>query len=270
MSDAVTRYKLTLEYDGGPFVGWQRQDNGLSVQQVVEDAVFGFCGERTPVQAAGRTDAGVHAWGQVAHVDIAKATRPDVVRDALNYHLKPHPVAVVAAEVAPGDFHARFSATGRRYLYRIVNRRAKLALDAGRVWLVPVPLDAAAMAQGAQRLLGRHDFTSFRSAACQAASPVKTLDRLDVTRTGDEIRIEAAARSFLHNQVRIMVGTLRLVGEGKWTADDVTAALAATNRERGGPTAPPDGLYLTAVRYEAPSDAAVGKLEADDAVDDQA
>ncbi|TWT15690.1 tRNA pseudouridine(38-40) synthase TruA [Reyranella sp. CPCC 100927] len=266
----MTRYKLTLEYDGGPFVGWQRQDNGLSVQQAVEEAVYRFCGERAHVQAAGRTDAGVHARGQVAHVDIAKDTRADTVRDALNYHLKPHPVAVVAAATAAADFHARFSATGRRYLYRIVNRRAKLALDAGRVWLVPVPLDATAMALGAARLLGRHDFTSFRSAACQAASPVKTLDRLDVSRTGDEIRIEAAARSFLHNQVRIMVGTLRLVGEGKWTPDDVTAALMACNRERGGPTAPPDGLYLTDVRYEAPSDAAVGEPETDDAVDDEA
>lgn len=264
----MARYKLTLEYDGAPFVGWQRQDNGLSVQQAVEDAVVRFCGERAHVQAAGRTDAGVHAWGQVAHVDIAKPTRPDVVRDALNFHLKPHPVAVVSAEAVPDGFHARFSATGRRYLYRIVNRRAKLALDAGRAWLVSVPLDDAAMAQGARRLVGRHDFTSFRSTACQAASPVKTLDRLDVSRTGDEIRIDVAARSFLHNQVRIMVGTLKLVGEGKWTPDDVAAALAACNRERAGPTAPPDGLYLAAVRYEAPSGSLEG--EADEAVDDQA
>jgi tRNA pseudouridine38-40 synthase len=265
----MTRYKLTLEYDGGPFVGWQRQDNGLSVQQAVEDAVHGFCGERVHVQAAGRTDAGVHATGQVAHVDIAKATRPDVVRDALNFHLRPHPVAVVAAEVAPPDFHARFSATGRRYVYRVVNRRAPLALDAGRAWLVSVPLDAAAMAAGAQRLLGRHDFTSFRSAACQAASPLKTLDRLDVTRAGEEIRVEAAARSFLHNQVRIMVGTLKLVGEGKWTADDVAAALAARGRERGGPTAPPEGLYLAEVRYDGPSAGGV-EAQADHAIDDQA
>lgn len=264
----MTRFKLTLEYDGGPFVGWQRQDNGLSVQQVVEDAVFGFCGERTLVQAAGRTDAGVHARGQVAHVDIVRDTRPDVVRDALNFHLKPHPVAVIAAEVAPAGFHARFSATGRRYEYRIVNRRARLALDAGRAWLVSAPLDAAAMAAAARRLVGRHDFTSFRSTACQAASPLKTLDRLEVTRSGAEVRIEAAARSFLHNQVRIMVGTLKLVGEGKWTADDVSAVLAARDRERGGPTAPPEGLYLMAVRYDAPS-AAGHDLQAEDAADDE-
>jgi tRNA pseudouridine38-40 synthase len=262
----MTRYKLTLEYDGGPFVGWQRQENGLSVQQVVEEAVFGFCGERVHVQAAGRTDAGVHARGQVAHVDIARDTRPDVVRDALNFHLKPHPVAVLAAEVAPPDFHARFSATGRRYLYRIINRRARLALEAGRAWLVSVPLDAAAMALAARRLVGRHDFTSFRSAACQARSPLKTLDRLDVTRHGEEIRIETAARSFLHNQVRIMVGTLKLVGEGKWTADDVSVALAARDRERGGPTAPPEGLYLAEVRYDAGS-GRVGCPQAEDADD---
>jgi tRNA pseudouridine38-40 synthase len=221
------------------------------------------------VQAAGRTDAGVHASGQVAHVDIEKEARPDTVRDALNFHLKPHPVAVIAAETAPPDFHARFRATGRRYLYRIVNRRARLVLDAGRAWLVPVPLDASAMVHGAARLVGRHDFTSFRSTACQAASALKTLDRLDVTRTGDEIRIEAAARSFLHNQVRIMVGTLKLVGEGKWTPDDVAAALAARDRTRGGPTAPPEGLYLADVRYDEPSGAG-GDLESDHGVDDQA
>jgi tRNA pseudouridine38-40 synthase len=261
----VTRYKLTLEYDGAPFVGWQRQDNGLSIQQAVEDAVFGFCGERTAVVAAGRTDAGVHARGQVAHVDIAKPTRPDVVRDALNFHLKPHPIAVLSASSVPVDFHARFSATGRRYLYRIVNRRARLALDAGRAWQVAAPLDDAAMAAAAQVLVGRHDFTSFRSAGCQAASPLKTLDRLDVARDGEEIAIAAAARSFLHNQVRIMVGTLKLVGEGKWSAADVAAALAARDRTRGGPTAPPDGLYLVDVRYDGPS-----AVEADDRQDDQA
>jgi len=265
----MTRYKLTLEYDGGPFVGWQRQDNALSVQQAVEDAVHGFCGERVHVQAAGRTDAGVHAWGQVAHVDIEKDTRPDVVRDALNFHLKPHPVVVVSAETAPADFHARFSASGRRYVYRIVNRRARLALDAGRAWQLSVPLDDAAMAVAARVLVGRHDFTSFRSTACQAASPVKTLDRLDVTRTGDEIRIEAAARSFLHNQVRIMVGTLKLSGEGKWSAADVQAALAARDRERGGPTAPPEGLYLAEVRYDAPS-AALDGAQAEDVDDAEA
>jgi tRNA pseudouridine38-40 synthase len=249
-------------------VGWQRQDNGPSVQQALEAAVMGFCGERVLVQAAGRTDAGVHASGQVAHVDIGKATRPDVVRDALNFHLKPHPVAVLSAEAVPADFHARFSATGRRYIYRIVNRRARLALAAGRAWLVPAPLDTARMQAAAQRLVGHHDFTSFRSAACQARSPLKTLDRLDVCRVGEEIRIEAAARSFLHNQVRIMVGTLKLAGEGRWTAADVDAALAARDRERGGPTAPPDGLYLVEVRYDAPSGA--GRRDADDAVGDEA
>ncbi|HJQ57349.1 MAG TPA: tRNA pseudouridine(38-40) synthase TruA [Vineibacter sp.] len=264
----MTRYKLVLEYDGAPFVGWQRQDNGLSVQQAVETAVLGFCGERVSVLAAGRTDAGVHARGQVAHLDIAKETRPDVVRDALNFHLKPHPVSVLSAAITPPGFHARFSATGRRYLYRIVNRRARLALDMGRAWQVAAPLDAAAMAAAARLLVGHHDFTSFRSTACQAASPLKTLDRLDVTLDGEEIRIEAQARSFLHNQVRIMAGTLKLVGEGKWAVGDVGAALAARDRTRGGPTAPPDGLCLMEVRYDAPA-AAAGPAP-DDGEDDQA
>jgi tRNA pseudouridine38-40 synthase len=262
----MTRYRLTIEYDGGGFVGWQRQDNGRSVQQALEDAVFGFCGERAPVYGAGRTDAGVHATGQVAHVDIARPTTADTVRDALNAHLRPAPVAVLAAAAVDDTFHARFSATGRRYLYRIVNRRAPLALDAGRAWQVGVPLDSDAMAEAATRLLGHHDFTSFRSAACQARSPLKTLDRLDVARQGDEIRLEIAARSFLHNQVRIMAGTLKLVGEGKWSADDVSAALAARDRTRGGPTAPPDGLYLAEVRYDGASGAG---QSADDAVDDE-
>ncbi|MBX3498260.1 MAG: tRNA pseudouridine(38-40) synthase TruA [Alphaproteobacteria bacterium] len=263
----MTRYRLTIEYDGGGFVGWQRQDNGLSVQQALEDAVFGFCAERVHVHGAGRTDAGVHATGQVAHVDIVRPTTPDTVRDALNAHLRPAAVSVLAAEIVDDAFHARFSATGRRYLYRIVNRRAKLALDAGRAWHVGALLDAEAMRAAAQRLLGRHDFTSFRSAACQARSPVKTLDRLDVARMGEEIRLDIAARSFLHNQVRIMTGTLKLVGEGKWSADDVAAALAACDRTKGGPTAPPDGLYLAEVRYDAASGAA--GQPADDAVDDE-
>jgi len=262
----MTRYRLTIEYDGSGFVGWQRQGNGPSVQQALEDAVFGFCGERKQVHGAGRTDAGVHATGQAAHVDVAKATTANTVREALNAHLRPAPVAVVEAVAVDDDFHARFSATGRRYLYRIVNRRAPLALDAGRAWQVGVPLDAEAMRVAATRLLGHHDFTSFRSTACQARSPVKTLDRLDVVRTGDEIRLEIAARSFLHNQVRIMAGTLRLVGEGKWSADDVSAALAARDRTRGGPTAPPDGLYLAEVRYDGGSGAAGNA--ADDAVDE--
>lgn len=263
----MTRYRLTIEYDGRSFVGWQRQDNGLSVQQTLEDAVFGFCGERTLVYGAGRTDAGVHATGQAAHVDIVRPTTTDTVRDALNAHLRPAPVAVLAAEAVDDAFHARFSATGRRYVYRIVNRRAPLALDSGRAWQVGVPLDDPAMRDAAARLLGHHDFTTFRSAACQARSPVKTLDRLDVTRSGDEIRLEIAARSFLHNQVRIMAGTLKLVGEGKWSADDVAAALAACDRTKGGPTAPPDGLYLAEVRYDGDSDAAGGQAS-DDAVDD--
>ncbi len=245
----MTRYKLVLEYDGGPFVGWQRQDNGPSVQAALEEAVAAFCGERVTAHAAGRTDAGVHALGQVAHVDIAKATDADTVRDALNFHLKPAPVAVIAAEAASDDFHARFSATGRRYLYRIVNRRAPLALERGRAWFVPAQLDAAAMHDAAQVLVGRHDFTSFRAAECQAKSPVKTLDRLDVARNGDELRIEAAARSFLHHQVRNMVGTLRRVGEGKWSAADVGAALARRDRSAAGPTAPAEGLYLVGVDY---------------------
>jgi tRNA pseudouridine38-40 synthase len=245
----VSRFKLTLEYDGGGFVGWQRQANGPSVQAALEAAVLAFCGETVEVVGAGRTDAGVHAAGQVAHLDLTRDCRPDTVRDALNFHLKPAPVSVLAAEPAPPDFHARFSAIRRRYRYRIVNRRAPLALERGRAWLVSAPLDAAAMQDAAARLVGRHDFTSFRATQCQAASPVKTLDRLTVTRSGDGIEIAAEARSFLHHQVRNMVGTLRLVGEGRWTADDVTAALAARDRAAAGPTAPADGLFLVGVDY---------------------
>jgi tRNA pseudouridine38-40 synthase len=245
----VTRYKLTLEYDGRGLVGWQRQDNGPSVQAALETAVKRFCGEAVSAQAAGRTDSGVHALGQVAHVDLDKATDGDTLRDALNFHLKPAAVAVLSAEAVAPDFHARFSAVERRYRYRIVNRRARLTLDEGRAWFVPVPLDAGAMGAAAQALVGRHDFTSFRASECQAKSPVKTLDALEVSREGEEIRIEARARSFLHHQVRNMVGTLKLVGEGKWTRDDVTRALAARDRKAAGPTAPAHGLYLVAVRY---------------------
>ncbi len=245
----MTRYKLTLEYDGRGFVGWQRQDNGPSVQAALEAAVKRFCGEAVSVEAAGRTDSGVHALGQVAHVDLDKAADGDTLRDALNFHLKPAAVAVLSAEAVAPDFHARFSATERRYRYRIVNRRARLTLDQGRAWFVPVPLDAGAMGDAAQALAGRHDFTSFRASECQAKSPVKTLAALEVSREGDEIRIEARARSFLHHQVRNMVGTLKLVGEGKWTRDDVARALAARDRKAAGPTAPADGLYLVAVRY---------------------
>jgi len=245
----VTRFKLTLEYDGGAFVGWQRQDNGPSVQQALEEAIQKFCGETVTSFAAGRTDAGVHALGQVAHVDLTRETTPETVRDALNFHLKPAPVAVLTAEIAPPDFHARFSATARLYLYRIVNRRAPLAVERGRAWLVGAPLDTEAMHAAAQRLVGHHDFTSFRAALCQAASPMKTLDRLDVTRAGDEVRIDARARSFLHHQVRNMVGTLKLVGLGRWHPDDVARALTARDRRAGGPTAPPEGLYLVENRY---------------------
>lgn len=245
----MTRYRLTLEYDGAPFVGWQRQAIGLSVQEALEKAVHRFSGESATVFAAGRTDAGVHALGQVAHLDLVRPFPVETVRDALNFHLKPHPIAVLAVAEAPPDFHARFSATSRTYIYRILNRRARPALDAGRRWWVPMPLDAGAMADAAQVLVGRHDFTTFRAALCQAKSPVRTLDLLQVERQGDEVLIGASARSFLHHQVRNMVGTLKLVGEGKWTVADVKAALDARDRGKGGPTAPAQGLFLVAVGY---------------------
>ncbi len=245
----MTRYRLTVEYDGTPFVGWQRQANGPSVQQALEEAVTAFCGETATVQGAGRTDAGVHALGQVAHVDIARETEADTVRKALNHLVRPAPIVVLASEAVADDFHARFSAIGRRYRYRILNRRAMPALDRNRVWWVPVPLDAAAMHEAAQVLIGTHDFSSFRAARCQAKSPLKTLDRLDVARDGNGIAVEAAARSFLHHQVRNIVGTLKLVGEGKWRAGDVADALNARDRSAGGPTAPAEGLYLTSVEY---------------------
>lgn len=245
-----TRWKITLEYDGRPFVGWQRQDNGPSVQGCVEEAVRRFAQEEVTVHCAGRTDAGVHALAMVASFDLAKDAPADTVMNALNFHLKPHPVAVLAAEAMDPEFHARFSCVGRSYLYRIVNRRAPLALEAGRAWHVMAPaLDADAMHAAAQRLVGRHDFTSFRASLCQAKSPEKTVDELTVTRVGEEVRVTARARSFLHHQVRNMVGTLKLVGEGKWTADDVTAALEARDRAAAGPTAPADGLYFTGAFY---------------------
>jgi tRNA pseudouridine38-40 synthase len=247
----VTRFKLTIEYDGGGFVGWQRQDNGPSIQQSLEEAVFRITGETVLVQGAGRTDAGVHALGQVAHVDVEKEIEAEKLKDAINYHLKPAPIAVLASEAVSGEFHARFSATGRAYLYRIVNRRAPLTVDHGRAWLVNASLDAAAMHDAAQVLLGKHDFSTFRASLCQAQSPVKTLDRLSIHRVGEEIQLIAEARSFLHHQVRNIVGTLRLVGEGKWSKDDLKTALEARDRSKGGPTAPPDGLYLTRVTYPA-------------------
>ena len=245
----MPRYKLTLEYDGSPFVGWQRQDNGLAVQAVVEEAVARLTGATATVHGAGRTDAGVHALGQVAHVDMDRAFPADTVRDALNFHMKPHPVSVLAAAEVDPEFHARFSAIERRYRYRILNRRAPAVLMRGRAWWVAGPLDVAAMAAAAALLVGRHDFTTFRSSMCQAASPVKTLDGLGVRRDGEEILIEARARSFLHHQMRNIAGSLKLVGEGKWTVADFDAALQARDRTRGGPTAPPDGLYFVEVIY---------------------
>jgi len=243
------RYRLTLEYDGAPFVGWQRQDNGRSVQAALEAAIERLSGERVTVTGAGRTDAGVHALGQVAHFDLVKEFEPGKVRDAMNFHLRPDPVSVLDAAVADADFHARFSATARHYLFRILNRRSPPALETGRVWHVSPRLDAEAMQAGAQFLVGQHDFTTFRAAECQAQSPVKTLDRLDVSRRADEIHIEASARSFLQHQIRSFAGTLKLVGEGKWVPLDVKKALATRNRAACGPVSPPEGLYLVKVDY---------------------
>ena len=245
----MPRYKLTIEYDGRPFVGWQIQDNGPSVQGVLAAAVEAFCGEKVSVQGAGRTDAGVHALAQVGHVDLAKDWDGDTVRDALNAHLRPHPVAVIAAERVDDSFDARFSAIRRHYLYRIINRRADLTFERGHAWRIAKPLDIPAMQAAAQRLIGRHDFTTFRNVECQAKSPVKTLDQLDVHRRADDVEIMASARSFLHSQVRSMVGALALVGEGKWTVDDVSDALAKRDRAACAPVAPPDGLYLIKVDY---------------------
>jgi len=248
----MPRYKLTLEYDGTGLVGWQRQKLGLSVQRIVEDAAHALTGARVTVHGAGRTDAGVHALAQAAHLDLPRDYPPDTVRSALNQHMRPHKVAVVAAERVAQSFDARRSAKGRVYLYRILNRRPPPVLEAGRVWHVGRALDVAAMQEGARALIGRHDFSSFRDSLCQARSPVKTLDLLEVTRANDEIRVEARARSFLHHQVRNMVGTLKLVGEGKWRPEDVARALEARDRRAGGPTAPAEGLYLVRVVY--PSD----------------
>jgi tRNA pseudouridine38-40 synthase len=245
----MPRYKLTIEYDGGPFVGWQRQTNGRSVQQALEEAVARLTGESVTIRGAGRTDAGVHALGQVAHLDLLSEWGGDKLRDALNAHLRPDPIAVLIAEAAAADFDSRFSATRRHYSYRIVTRRAPLVLERGRAWHVPRPLDAVAMYRAAQCLVGTHDFTTFRSVECQAKSPVRTLDRLGIVRRGEELLVDAAARSFLHSQVRSLVGTLKLVGEGKWTSEDVEQALQARDRTASGPVAPPEGLYLMRVDY---------------------
>jgi len=245
----VPRYKLTIEYDGTGLVGWQRQPSGQSVQAALEDAFVKFCGEAVRVHGAGRTDAGVHALAQCAHVDLAREHDPDTIRGALNYHLRPAPISVLLAEPAAADFDARRSAIGRVYRYRILNRRPPPMLDRMRVWHVAPPLDIDAMRAGARHLLGRHDFSTFRDSLCQAKSPIRTLDALDVTRCGEEIHIEAKARSFLHHQVRNMAGTLKLVGLGQWSPDDVATALSARDRRAGGPTAPAEGLYLVEVRY---------------------
>lgn len=245
------RYKLTIEYDGGPYSGWQRLPDAPSVQGAIEDAVEKLTGTRSDVIGSGRTDAGVHAYAQVAHVDIEKPFEAWKLSEALNAHLRPHPIAVLQAEEAAPEFHARFDAVRRTYVYQIINRRAPLTLDLGRCWRVPQVLDADAMHGAAQRLIGQHDFTTFRDSQCQAKSPIKTLDVCDVMRTDDEaIAIWCMARSFLHRQVRSMVGTLVEVGLGKISADDVADALAAADRARCGPVAPPDGLYLAHVDYE--------------------
>ena len=245
----MPRYKLTLEYDGTPFVGWQQQDGQMSVQRRLAQAIKDFSGEEFVPRGAGRTDAGVHAAGQVAHLDLEKDWDAEKVRDALNAQLRPEPISVQACTRASKDFDARFSAKARHYLYRIIDRRAPLALERNRAWGVFRTLDAKAMHEAAQSLIGHHDFTTFRSSECQAASPEKTLDRLDVSRHGEVIRVEASARSFLHNQVRSIVGSLKCVGEGRWTKDDLEHALEARDRAACGPVAPACGLYLVKVDY---------------------
>jgi tRNA pseudouridine38-40 synthase len=245
----MMRFRLTVEFDGRPFMGWQRQAHGPSVQAAIEEAILSITNEKVIVYAAGRTDAGVHARAMAAHVDIMRDITPFRLMAAINAVIRPHPVAVLACETVADDWHARFSCTGRRYRYRIINRRAPLTFDAGLVWRVAAALDAEAMHEAAQRLIGLHDFTTFRSAHCQSASPVKTLDRLDVHRVGDAILCDVAAWSFLHHQVRSMVGCLVMVGEGKWSADDLSAALAAKDRAALGFNAPPDGLYFVGAEY---------------------
>jgi tRNA pseudouridine38-40 synthase len=246
----MTRYRLTLEYDGRPFVGWQRQANGMAVQQKLENAIHAITGETTAVHGAGRTDAGVHAVAMVAHTDIEKPFTPYRFMQALNARLRPAPIAVRACETAAPDFHARFDCSARHYRYDIINRRPDLTFALGLAWRVATPLDADAMQEAAQRLIGRHDFSTFRSVKCQAASPIKTLSRLDVVRKGEAIHIHASARSFLHHQVRSMVGCLKFVGAGAWSADDLQAALEARSRKALALNAPPDGLYFIAADYD--------------------
>jgi tRNA pseudouridine38-40 synthase len=245
----VTRWRLTIEYDGGPFMGWQRQDHGPSVQQALEEALQRMTGEAGQFIAAGRTDAGVHALAMSAHVDVERELTPHRLREGLNALVRPKPISVIDVCPVAADWHARFSCVGRRYLYRILSRRAPPVLDAGRVWHMPIPLDADGMRDGAAHLIGRHDFTTFRSAQCQADSPVKTLDKLDVVQAGDEIHVTAAARSFLHHQVRSMVGCLALVGRGQWQPDDMGKALEARDRAALGFNAPPRGLYFVEATY---------------------
>lgn len=245
----MTRWRLTIEYDGGPFMGWQRQEHGPSVQQTLEEALQRMTGEQAVFTAAGRTDAGVHALAMSAHVDVTKSLTPHRLREGLNALVRPQPIAVLDVGEVADDWHARFSCIGRRYRYRILNRRAPPALDIGKVWHIAVPLDTDAMQQGAAMLVGRHDFTTFRSVQCQSDSPVKTLDRLEVNRSGEEIHIEAAARSFLHHQVRSMVGCLALVGRGQWKPEDIGKALEARDRSALGLNAPPHGLYFVEAAY---------------------
>ncbi len=250
----MPRYKLTVEYDGGPYRGFQLQDGVATVQGSLERAIVGFCGAAARVHVAGRTDTGVHATGQVAHIELDKAWRPEVVRDALNAHLVPEPISVLSVEMAAEDFHARFSATGRRYLYRVIDRKPPPVLERARAWWVKTPLDVQPMAQAALQLVGTHDFTTFRDMQCQAKSPVKTLDLVSVERAGEEVWLRFAARSFLHRQVRSMTGSLVEVGAGRWSVERLGEALAARNRRACGQVAPPHGLYLTGVEYDGGGD----------------
>lgn len=245
----MPRYKLIVEYDGGEFVGWQRQDNGVSIQESIENAVTAFCAEKVTVHSAGRTDAGVHAVAMAAHIELEEDRPPDTIRDAVNFHLRPARIALLSVERVPDGFHARFSCKGRAYEYRIVNRRTPLVLDRGRAWRVATPLNAEVMDAAAQVFVGRHDFTTFRSSKCQSASPVKSVDKISVSRLGEDIFIRCEAKSFLHNQIRSFAGSLVEVGKGKWRMHDLRAALEATDRSACGPVAPGEGLYFLRAEY---------------------